>query len=164
MEEPLAAQRTTSFEVFFEDEHERLFRALCLVTRNRHEAEEIMQDAFLSMWQRWERLAAVDDLTAYLYRTAMNSFRSRVRRTQLAARKAVRLIPPDDGIARIEGQQTVVRALAPLTEKQRAAVVLTQFLDFSSEEAGEMLGLSAGAIRTLVHRARTELKRQAGES
>lgn len=164
MEEPATVHRTASFEIFFEEEHERLFRALCLVTRNRHEAEEIMQDAFLSMWQRWNRLPAVDDLTAYLYRTAMNSFRSRVRRAQLAARKATRLIPQDDSISRVEEQQTVVRALAPLTEKQRAAVVLTQFLDFSSEEAGDMLGLSSGAIRTLVHRARTELKRQAGET
>lgn len=154
---------TLSFEEFFEAEHERLYRALCLVTRNKHEAEEIMQDAFMSLWARWDRMTEVDDPTAYLYRTAMNAFRTRYRRAALAARKAIRLIPVDDGIAKVEEQEAIVRALAKLTPKQRAAIVLTQLLDFSSEEAGEFLGLSPGAVRTLASRGRTELRRQAGE-
>ena len=38
------------FEAFFADHHEALFRALWLLTRNRHEAEEVMQDALLAVW------------------------------------------------------------------------------------------------------------------
>lgn len=162
--ESFTEEASLTFERFFETEHDRLYRALCLVTRNRHEAEEIMQDAFLAMWARWDRITQkVEDPTAYLYRTAMNAFRSRHRRAALAARKAVRLIPVDDGISRIEEQEAIVKALASLTEKQRAAIVLTNFLDFTAEEAGDFLGLSAGAIRTLASRGRTELRRQAGE-
>jgi len=162
--ESFTEEASLTFERFFETEHDRLYRALCLVTRNRHEAEEIMQDAFLAMWARWDRIVQkVDDPTAYLYRTAMNAFRSRRRRAALAARKAVHLIPADDGISRIEEQEAIVKALAPLSEKQRAAIVLTNFLDFTAEEAGDFLGLSAGAIRTLASRGRTELRRQAGE-
>lgn len=161
---PLHEGVALSFEDFFEAEHDRLYRALCLVTRNRHEAEEIMQDAFLAMWARWDRISTdVGDPVAYLYRTAMNAFRSRHRRAALAARKAVRLTPADDGIRRVEEQEAIVHALAPLTPKQRAAIVLTNFLGFTAEEAGGFLGLSPGAVRTLASRGRSELRRQAGE-
>jgi RNA polymerase sigma factor (sigma-70 family) len=150
------------FERFFLTEHDRLYRSLCLVTRNRHEAEEILQDAFLAMWERWDRIPGlVEDPTAYLYRTAMNGFRRRYRRALTAARKTMGRIPPDDLLERVESQELVVRALASLSPKQRAAIVLTNFLDFTAEEAGSMLGLSAGAVRTLASRGRAELRRQA---
>ena len=161
---PLHEGGALSFEEFFAAEHDRLYRALCLVTRNRHEAEEIMQDAFMAMWARWDRICSeVDDPTAYLYRSAMNAFRRRHRRTVLAARKAFRLTPTDGGIRRVEEQEAIVRTLAALTPKQRAAIVLTNFLDFTAEEAGGFLGLSPGAVRTLASRGRAELRRQAGE-
>ncbi len=152
-----------SFEEFFAAEHDRLYRALCLVTRNRHEAEEIMQDAFLALWARWDRISTdVDDPAAYLYRSAMNAFRRRRRCAALAARKAVRFIPADDGIQRVEEQEAIVRALAALTPKQRAAVVLTNFLEFTAEEAASFLRLSPGAVRTLASRGRADLRRQVG--
>jgi DNA-directed RNA polymerase specialized sigma24 family protein len=51
------------------------------VTRNRHEAEEIGQDAFLAMWARCDRMVfSVEDRRAYLHRSAMNLFRTLVRR------------------------------------------------------------------------------------
>ena len=160
---PLYEGEALSFEEFFAAEHDRLYRALCLVTRNRHEAEEIMQDAFLAMWARWDRISSdVDDPTGYLYRSAMNAFRRRHRRAVLAARKAVRLIPSDDGIRRVEEQDAIVNSLAALSPKQRAAIVLTNFLDFTAEEAGGFLGLSPGAVRTLASRGRAELRRLAG--
>jgi RNA polymerase sigma factor (sigma-70 family) len=153
-----------SFEDFFAAEHDRLYRALCLITRNRHEAEEIMQDAFLALWTRWDRISVdVRDPVAYLYRSAMNAFRRRHRRAVLAVRKAVRLIPPDDGIERVEAQEAIVRALATLTPQQRAAIVLTNLLEFTAEEAGRFLRLSPGAVRTLASRGRADLRRQAGE-
>ena len=51
------------FEKFYEAEHADLYAALWLVTRNRHEAEEIMQDAFLKVWERWDRVSELDDPT-----------------------------------------------------------------------------------------------------
>ena len=44
------------FEAFFEAHRRRLYGALTLVTGNRFEAEEIMQDAFLRVWERWDRV------------------------------------------------------------------------------------------------------------
>jgi RNA polymerase sigma factor (sigma-70 family) len=156
-EEPLV------FEAFFEDEHVGLFRALWLVTRNRHEAEEIMQDAFLRIWERWPQVAALPDPQGYLYRTAMNVFRSRARRARVALRRAVRQLPHDDGLAAVEDREAVVRALAPLTARQRAAVVLVDVLGLTSEQAGEALRIRPVTVRVLAARGREVLRREMGD-
>jgi len=126
-------------------------------------AEEIMQDAFLVMWERWDRIDAIQDPTAYLYRTAMNVFRKRTRRAALAVRRALSLAPDPVPFAEIDEQQDLVAALAELTPRQRAALVLTDVLDYSSEEAGRALGVTAGTVRGLASRARENLRRQVGE-
>ena len=48
-----------SFEAFFDAEARALFRRLCAVTGNSAEAEEIMQDAFLALWERWDRITRI---------------------------------------------------------------------------------------------------------
>jgi RNA polymerase sigma factor (sigma-70 family) len=142
--EPAAAarggDRALKFDLLFEQERARLFQALCLVTRNRFEAEELAQDAFLAVYERWERVREMEDPTGYLYRTAMNAFRSWHRRSALAAKRAIGLTRSDDSIEQLEEQDVVVRALAPLSARQRAAVVLIDLMGYSSDEAGRMLG------------------------
>ncbi|HJS26551.1 MAG TPA: sigma-70 family RNA polymerase sigma factor [Actinomycetota bacterium] len=157
MTEPL------SFEAFFEAEARTLFRRLCTITGNAAEAEEIMQDAFLALWERWDRVGSLEDPTGYLYRTAMNVFRKRRRRATLALRRALSLAPDPVPFAAIDEQQDVVAALAELSPRQRAALVLTDVLDYSSEEAGRALGVSAGTVRGLASRARQNIRRQVGE-
>jgi RNA polymerase sigma-70 factor (ECF subfamily) len=156
--ETLPGARPLEFEAFFLEHHEPLFRALWLVTRNRHEAEEIMQDAFLRLLERWETVQAAENPQGYLYRTAMNVFRSRLRRAAVALRKAVYQLPQDDQLAEIEAREAVVRALAPLPARQRAAVVLMDLLDLSSEQAGEALGIRPVTVRVLAARGRASLR------
>ena len=146
------------FEDFFDEQKDGLYTALCLVTRNRHEAEELMQDAFVRVLERWDRVAAMDDPRAYLYRTAMNAFRSSYRRALLAAKRSTRLMHVDDEIARIDEHDAAVRALADLSPRQRAAVVLTDLLGFPSEEAARMLGIRASTLRMHASRAHAALK------
>jgi RNA polymerase sigma-70 factor (ECF subfamily) len=155
-----AAGRALDFQAFFEDHHVKLYRALWLCTRHRHEAEEIMQDAFLRVWERWSRVSALSDPAGYLYRTAMNVFRSRARRAKVALRRAVGGLPPDDLLAGVEAREAVVRALAPLTSRQRAAIVLTDVLGLTSEEAGEILRVKAVTVRVLASRGRAVLREE----
>ena len=147
-----------TFEGFFDTESPVLFRRLCLLTGNRSEAEDVMQDAFLRLWERWDRVAAMEDPTGYLYRTAMNVFRSRYRRARLAARRAAGLAPRDE-YAEADARRTVTRALGTLTPRQRAAVVLTDLIGFSSEEAGHALGVKASTVRALATQGRETLRR-----
>jgi len=163
-EEGRLAGQHLSFEGFFQAEHDRLFRALCLVTGSRHEAEEVMQDSFLKLWEHWERVSGMDDPTGFLYRTAMNGFRSRYRSAARAMRRQVALSPPDDAFAAVEDRDVVVRALRMLIPQQRAAVVLTGLLGYSSEEAGEMLGMKASTVRVLSTRARAAMKLTVGDA
>src|SRR5439155_26499479 len=124
-----------SFEAFFRDEHMRLLRALFLVTGSGSEAEELMQEAFLKVWERWDRVGRLDDPTGYLYRTAMNAFRSRYRRPPGARRRVVGLGRPGrDAFDAVDERDRVARALATLAPRQRAALVLTEMLGYGSEE------------------------------
>jgi RNA polymerase sigma factor (sigma-70 family) len=160
--DPAAAPTGVDFEGFFQREHERLYRALWLVTRNRHEAEEIMQDAFLKMWERWDELGSIADPAGYLYRTAMNVLRSRGRRAAMALRRAVGQIPPDDGMAAVEERDAMVRMLSSLTPRQRAVVVLRDVLGLTSADAADALGISPSTVRVLGARARAVLKKELG--
>jgi RNA polymerase sigma-70 factor (ECF subfamily) len=158
-EEADVGETAPSFEEFYEATFRRVFTALCLVTGNRHEAEEIAQDAFLRVFERWDRVRSLEDPIGYLFRVSMNVFRSRYRRALLGLRRELLLAPaPTDDLAAIETQDEVVRLLRGLDPKQRAAVLLTSILDYSAEEAGKMLGLRASSVRSLTTRARARMK------
>lgn len=149
----------TSFEEFYGANFKRVFTALCLITGDRHEAEEVAQDSFLRLYERWDRVGAVDDPTAYVFRVSMNVFRNRYRRASLGMRRALSLAPAaTDDLAAVETHDEVVRLLRGLDRKQRAAVLLTAILDYSAEEAGRMLGLRASSVRSLTSRARNEMR------
>ena len=147
-----------TFEDLFAREKEGLFRALCIVTRNRHEAEEIAQDAFVRVLERWDRVRSTPDPRGYLYLTAMNVFRNRYRRSVLAAKRTLGLARVDDAIAAVDERDAAARALAGLSPRQRAAVVLMDLLDLSSEEAARMLGIRPSTVRMHVSRAHAALK------
>jgi RNA polymerase sigma-70 factor (ECF subfamily) len=153
-----AMSPAVQFETLFEAERDRLYRALCLVTRNRHEAEDLTQDAFIRVLERWDRVATMEDPRGYLYRTAMNVFRRSYGRALLAAKRSMYLVPPDDAIVEIDELDAAVRALAGLSPRQRAAVVLVDLLGFRSEEAARMLGIRASTLRMHTSRAHALLK------
>jgi RNA polymerase sigma-70 factor, ECF subfamily len=162
-EQAHAGSETTGFEDFFVAHKTRLFGALSVMTGNRGEAEEIMQDAFLALLERWDQVSVMEDPEAYLYRTAMNVFRQRVRRASVRLRKALNVLPPDDALVLVEARDEATRALALLTPRERQAIVLTAYLGYSSEEAGRILGIKASTVRVLTTRARAALRPTAGE-
>ena len=147
-----------SFEDIVEAANVRLFRALYLMTGSRQEAEEVMQDAFLAVWERWDRVAAMDHPTGYLFRTALNLWRKRLRRASVAARKALSLVPGDDPFATVDEREAVFVALRSLKPKERAAIVVTGLLGYTAESAAPLLGMSAATVRMYASRARAALK------
>ncbi len=144
----------TTFEEFFEANRAQLYGALCLVTGDRSQAEELLQDAFLKVWERWDRVGALDRPDAYLFRVAMNLFRNRLRRAKVAARKIVVGGPSTDDLAIVEERDAVVRALRPLAPRQRAAVILMTLMDYSAEEAAQALGIKPSTVRALATQGR----------
>jgi DNA-directed RNA polymerase specialized sigma24 family protein len=121
-EEVTLAEQAPSFEEFYGANFRHVFTALCLVTGNRHEAEEITQDSFLKIYERWDRVGALDDPTAYLFRVSMNTFRNRYRRALLGLRRELLLAPEaTDELAEIESHDEVVRLLLGLAPPRGAA-------------------------------------------
>jgi RNA polymerase sigma-70 factor, ECF subfamily len=154
-----ALEASRNFEAFYEDESELLFRRLWLVTGNRAEAEELTQDAFVKVWERWDRVGGMGDPVGYLYRTAMNLFRQRYRRAMLAIRRSVGLTPSQDDFADADDRDTVRRVLATLPPRQRAALVLTEMLGFTPNEAASALGVTASTVRSLSQQGRQSFRR-----
>jgi RNA polymerase sigma-70 factor (ECF subfamily) len=147
-----------AFEAFFEAESPTLFRRLCLVTGNRHEAEEVMQDAFISVFERWDRVGAMENPTGYLYRTAFRVVSRRWRRAARALEHALRRGPEMDEFAQADHRESLRRALGSLTLRQRTAVVLTELLDYSSDEAATVMGVRPVTVRVLASQARAAMR------
>jgi RNA polymerase sigma-70 factor (ECF subfamily) len=147
-----------TFESFFEDEMERLLRALFVITGSRAEAEDIAQDAFIRILERWDAVRTMENPSGYLYRTAMNRFRNHYRRTSQVLRRAVGLSPAPDVFEAVDDRDLAVQSLGRLPTRQRAALVLTEGLGFSGEETGAILGVKASTVWALTHQARAALK------
>lgn len=156
--EATKAYTIVSFEDFFEEESPTLFRRLCLITGNRQEAEDVMQEAFIRIYERWDRVRDLEDPVGYLYRTAFNLFRKRSRRAALAVRRSLGLAPSTDEFAAADARHLVSHALAGLTPRQRAALVLTELLGYGSEDAGRLLGIRPVTVRALASQGRAAMR------
>jgi RNA polymerase sigma factor (sigma-70 family) len=147
------------FEAFFAAEHERLLRACFVLTGSAQEAEELMQDALLAVWTRWDRVRSMDEPVGYLYRVAMNRHRSALRRTGRAARRVVGFVEGGDKFAAVDERDVVARALAGLPRRQRQAIVLTELLGFDASAAAGLMGVKGATVRSLASQGRDALRR-----
>jgi RNA polymerase sigma-70 factor (ECF subfamily) len=150
------------FDTFFEEEHERLFKALFFVTGQRQDAEELMQDAFLRLWERWDEVERIEGVTAYLFRVALNGVRMRRRRAVIALRKTVPVREERDVFAEAEMRADVRKLLLGLTPRQRAALLLVDLLGYPSEQAARILGVRASTVRALATQGRRALRAAGG--
>jgi len=150
------------FDEFFEDEHERLFKALYFVTGNRQDAEELMQDAFMKLWERWDQIDRIADPTGYLFRVALNGFRMRRRRAATALRRLTPVVEERDPFVDAEMRADVQRLLLGLTVRQRAALLLVDLLGYSSEQAARILRVRPSTVRALATQGRRALRAKEG--
>jgi len=152
------SQQPCTFEAFFQAEYPSLLRAMFLVTGNRHEAEEIAQDAFVRACERWELVRRAENRAGYVYRMALNGYRSKLRRLARGARKVLRQQEQTDLFAAVDDRDALGRALAELSKGQREAVVLVEWMGMTDDEAGALLGISPITVRVRIHRARAVLR------
>jgi RNA polymerase sigma-70 factor, ECF subfamily len=152
-----------SFEVFFERRFASVARALVLVTGDEAEAEEVTEEAFARAWDRWDRVKTMASPVGYVYRTAVNLNRNRMRGI---ARELRRQRPPDrlaDPAETAGDRDRIRRALATLPLNQREAIVFVGLFGMDTEEAAAALGIKPASLRSRLHRARAELRKHVGE-
>lgn len=128
-----------------------LLRAAYLVCGDVHRAEDLLQQAFEKLALRWHTIRHEQPdafVRRVLYRDAVSTWR-RTRREQLT------LAPPEVPCAAhdtlVEARVELERALALLTPKQRAVLVLRFFEDRSAADAADVLGVSVGTVKSQTH-------------
>jgi RNA polymerase sigma-70 factor (sigma-E family) len=135
-------------------------RLAALITGDADLAQDIAHDAFLRSVGRFRHLRQPEAFEAYLRRAVVNACTSYFRRRKVEAaylRGQARHPGPVDEPD--HGRRDELRAaLSALPPRQRAAVVLRYYADLSEQQAGETLGCSAAAVRSMVARARETLR------
>jgi RNA polymerase sigma-70 factor (ECF subfamily) len=170
-EELMAAIATGDQHAFARLVERHLARTVGLATRlmgSRADGEEIAQEAFSRVWShaaRWRPMGGGGNarFTTWLYRIAVNLAIDRKRRAKLTPLDDVEepLDESDDGFAQIHKRQVsdaVATAMLRLPERQRIALSLCFFDEVSNIEAGRIMGLSVGAVESLLVRARRTLR------
>ena len=157
-----AADRPRDFHAFFEDEHRRLFKTLYFVTGDRAEAADLMQDAFLKLWERWDRIDSIEDPQGYLFRVALNGSKMRARAARRAARRPVPIGVVRDPYDDVDIREDVRRMLRSLTPRQRAALVLLDLFGYGSEDAARIMGIRPSTVRALATQGRAALREAGG--
>jgi RNA polymerase sigma factor (sigma-70 family) len=147
------------FESFYLAKRVRLLRALVVVTRDVHATEEVAQNAFVRVWERWDRVSRVDDPEGYLYRTALNEWFQLRRRAVRSAKRVMVHRQAVDPLESVEDRDILSRTLLGLPARQRTALVLTEYLGYDSAQAGRVMGIKPGTVRRLVSLGRAALRR-----
>ncbi|MFG2039550.1 SigE family RNA polymerase sigma factor [Dactylosporangium sp. NPDC048998] len=141
-----------------------LLRAAWLLTGDAGRAEDLLQTALARSWQHWNRIAEGGNPEGYVRRVLYNTYMSWWRRHWRGELPSA--APPDragaeDVAADSAGRDGLRRALARLTVRQRAVVVLRYVEDRTVAETAELLGCSAGTVKTLAFRALQTLRADA---
>jgi RNA polymerase sigma-70 factor (sigma-E family) len=145
-----------------------LMRLAVLLVRDFPTAEDVVQDSFLAMHGGWQRLRDSESALAYLRQAVLNRSRS-VLRHRAVVDKHLQAPPPDmpsaeyGALAQLE-RSAVVTALHKLTGRQREAIILRYYGDFSEAQVAAAMGISCGAVKSHTARGmatlRAELEQQ----
>jgi RNA polymerase sigma-70 factor (ECF subfamily) len=133
---------------------------------SRADAEDLAQVAFLRLWQgasAWQPSARFSTwFYRVLYNLCMDHFRARTRdaATEGPDEDIADEAPShEERIAAVQRADRVKAALAMLPERQRAALVLCYYEELSQAESAAMMGISEGALESLLSRGRTTMKK-----
>lgn len=142
--------------------HERsLLRFAYMVTGNKHEAEDAVQDALLKVARRWHRVRPEGAL-AYVRTTIVNERRSRWRqagrRVHTGPQEEAEQPSTHDGVLRYESDRAFFDLLRNLPRKQRAALILRYYYGLPDSEIAISLNSTPQTVRSQIHRALEKLR------
>ncbi len=141
--------------VLFEDLMPGLVRLAHLLTGSLQLAEEAVQDAFVSVYQRRSKVQKPEQ---YLRRIVVNNCHSRTRRRGVEKRK-LQIVASQSSQADWPPEvDEVWELLADLSERQRTALVLRFYEDLTVPDIAELMGVRPGTVKSLIHRGLAQLK------
>lgn len=146
------------FEQFFQAEYRGLVRALYLLTADQGEAEELAQETMARVYERWDRVRAMESPGGYAYHIAVNLNRQRLRHLAVRARRLFTMGGSPNPVQPPDTRTEVADAISSLPRGQRQAFLLVEWLGISTEEAGRVLRIAPASVRSRIHRARAVLR------
>jgi RNA polymerase sigma factor (sigma-70 family) len=157
-----------AFAVVFDLHRDRVYHHALRITANVHDAEDVTAAAFFELWRRRKSVRVVDDsVLPWLLVTSTNLARNLARGLRrhrrliatlpraVVARSAEEIALEQIEVIRVAAQ--IRDALSTLTPADASLIALTMFEHYSSRQAASALGISEGAARTRLHRARTRI-------
>jgi RNA polymerase sigma-70 factor (ECF subfamily) len=177
VERTLAGERD-AFRVLVERHSQNVFRLAYRMTGNRHDAEEVVQEAFLRAYQKLGQFAARSNFGTWVYRIAANYAIDRMRQKQKEdARRQSPTVEEKDGMENdpltrvadqaptperltqsLELRKQMERALAALSHAERTAFVMRHWEGCGIEEIATVLKLNSSAAKNTVFRAVQKLR------
>ena len=144
--------------------------------RNSEDALEVVQDAFVKLFQQADRIDARAEVGAWLTRVAINAAIDRYRQKKRRGTREVEVEAEDlqhiparhergalDNLHTEESRRAIERGLLALNERQRAVVTLRHFSDLSLDEIASTLGVRLGTVKSSLNRALARMKDVMGE-
>ena len=170
-----------AFEKLVELYQKRVFHFILQMVGRREEAEDLTQDLFMKVFRTRKTYRPQSRLSTWIFtiahNLALNHLRSRHRSKTMqpkglaGAGTVTHLLQPELNAVSPEGtpsaqlrtvelSQVVQEAIQSLGEDQRVAIVLNKFEEMSYEEIAQIMGRNVGAVKSLLVRARLNLKDQ----
>jgi len=179
--ERLRVQDPAALEMLMARHSSRVYRVAFGITRNHPEAEEVVQDVFLTLFRKIDMFEGRAALSTWLYRVAANAalIKRRGKRATMemsledclptfredghrdgdhAMLMADWSATPESELLSGEAREILDRALDRLPEHYRALLVLRDVEELSNEEVAEILGESVSTVKSRLHRARMALR------
>jgi RNA polymerase sigma-70 factor (sigma-E family) len=152
------------FEAFVADRLDRLLRYATALTCDPHLAQDVVQDVLLRAQRRWDRIEAMHAPDAYVRRMITNEYlswrRRRAAHTVASTHGTLDALgtPTADPATGYAERDAMRHRIAVLPRKQRAAILLRYYEDCADAEIAEVLGCSAGTVRSHISRALATLR------
>ncbi|AYA74155.1 MULTISPECIES: RNA polymerase sigma factor SigW [unclassified Robertmurraya] len=155
---------------------DKVFQLCYRILGNRHEAEDMAQEAFIRAYVNISSFNIDLKFSTWLYRIATNLCIDRIRKKKpdyyldaevsgtdgltMYSQIASDTILPEDEIESLELQETIQREITKLPEKYRSVIVLKYIEELSLNEISEILDIPLGTVKTRIHRGREALRHQ----
>ena len=144
------------FEAWYERQHPVVLSSLTVIAGSVDLAREAADEAFARAYERWERVAEMESPGGWVYQTALNALRRRLRRSRKELEILGRVA---EGGARVPDGWSVevLDAVGGLPGRERTAVVLRYVADLSTAEIAQAMGIASGTVGSTLYAARRRL-------
>src|SRR5438874_10792830 len=168
----VSAGDTQAFEELIERHQSLVAGTIARMLGSNAEVEDIAQQVFIRVWKSAGRYVARAKFTTWLLKITRNLVFNEMRRAKRHPHLPVQIEPdaeemplrdeaastPDATLLQAELQAEIEKAIMLLPDTQRMALVLRRYEELSYEEIADVLDLSVPAVKSLLFRARTELR------